>query len=278
MGANRTAPARGRAPQRRPGRKRRDDRACLNGILGWDDELRAINQAQALGFYARLFVQAGMPHSDPATTQYERSNGSLTLTMMAPAKVGLPYGSLPRLLLAWLTTEAVRTKEPHLVLGNTLRAFLDQLGLSSTGGKRGDITRLRNQMRRLFSSSEGQTLPSVSRQRPKGGPQRNVGVERVTFNQYRTPYVILVVLCALLATVIPFTLFGESSTLERLVWGGLEVLTLSFVPAFAKFAQFPVSLDVGARGIELVHRRGGYGYLGAQSNGPKSSDTKASRS
>jgi hypothetical protein len=150
----------------------------------------------------------------------------------------------------------VRTKEPHLVLGNTLRAFLDQLGLSSTGGKRGDITRLRNQMRRLFSSSEGQTLPSVSRQRPKGGPQRNVGVERVTFNQYRTPYVILVVLCALLATVIPFTLFGESSTLERLVWGGLEVLTLSFVPAFAKFAQFPVSLDVGARGIELVHRRG----------------------
>ena len=137
----------------------------------WDEELRAINQAQALGFYARLFVQAGMPHSDPATTQYERSNGSLTLTMMAPAKVGLPYGSLPRLLLAWLTTEAVRTKEPHLVLGNTLRAFLDQLGLSSTGGKRGDITRLRNQMRRLFSSSVNCTYDG-----PNGWAMANVNV------------------------------------------------------------------------------------------------------
>jgi hypothetical protein len=109
--------------------------------------------AGALGFYARLFVQAGMPHTDPHTPQHVRSNGALTLTMMAPPVVGLPYGSLPRLLLTWLTTEAVRHKERRLVLGNTLRAFMGQLGLNPSGGRRGDITRLRNQMRRLFASS-----------------------------------------------------------------------------------------------------------------------------
>ena len=29
---------------------------------------------------------------------------------------GLPYGTVPRLLLAWLTTEAVRTRERELIL------------------------------------------------------------------------------------------------------------------------------------------------------------------
>ena len=82
-----------------------------------------------------------MPHSGPKVDRFERSNGQLRLRMVALGDDGLPYGSIPRLLLAWLTTEAVRTKERRLVLGNTLRAFLEQLGLSSTGGKRGDITR-----------------------------------------------------------------------------------------------------------------------------------------
>jgi hypothetical protein len=119
----------------------------------YQQEVRDAVAAGALGFYARLFVQAGMPHTDPHTPQHVRSNGALTLTMMAPPIVGLPYGSLPRLLLTWLTTEAVRHKQRRLVLGNTLRVFMGQLGLNPSGGRRGDITRLRNQMRRLFASS-----------------------------------------------------------------------------------------------------------------------------
>ena len=67
--------------------------------------------------------------------------------------MGLPYGTYPRLLLTWLTTEAVRTKTPELVLGPTLSGFMGQLGLLSTGGRWGTISRLRDQMRRLFSST-----------------------------------------------------------------------------------------------------------------------------
>jgi len=67
--------------------------------------------------------------------------------------VGLPYGSYPRLLLSWITTEAVRTRSPVLEFGPTLAAFLEALGLLSTGGKEGTIPRLRNQIERLFSSS-----------------------------------------------------------------------------------------------------------------------------
>lgn len=109
--------------------------------------------AGAIGFMGRALAQATMPHKKQKTNEFVRKNGLLTLTMLAPSSVGLPYGSIPRLLMMWLTTEAVRTKERELVLGKTLREFMGQLGLQATGGRWGSITSLKEQMRRLFSAS-----------------------------------------------------------------------------------------------------------------------------
>jgi hypothetical protein len=92
-----------------------------------------------------------MPHAPSEATEFVRRNGAFTLTMFARRDVGLPYGSVPRLLMAWLTTEAVRTKEPVLTLGPTLSSFMAELDLVPTGGRWGTITRLRGQTRRLFS-------------------------------------------------------------------------------------------------------------------------------
>ena len=109
--------------------------------------------AGMMGYMARAMVQATMPHSRPATNEFTRKNGNFTLTMLCPSKIGLPYGSIPRLLLAWITTEAVRTQDKTLVLGDTLSSFLRELDLARQGGIHGDITRLRNQMRKLFAST-----------------------------------------------------------------------------------------------------------------------------
>jgi hypothetical protein len=73
--------------------------------------------------------------------------------MMAPPKVGLSYGVIPRLLMAWLTTEAVRLRSRDLILGESLSDFMRQLGMVPTGGRWGTITRLREQTRRLFTCS-----------------------------------------------------------------------------------------------------------------------------
>jgi hypothetical protein len=54
--------------------------------------------------------------------------------------------------MAWLTTEAVRTRERELVLGESLSDFLRQLGLIPSGGAWGSITRLKEQAKRLFHS------------------------------------------------------------------------------------------------------------------------------
>ena len=65
----------------------------------------------------------------------------------------LPYGNIPRLLLAWVCSEAVRTQRRELVLSRSLYEFMHKLGIDSqSGGARGNRTRLRNQMDRLFAA------------------------------------------------------------------------------------------------------------------------------
>src|SRR5688572_12033672 len=115
-------------------------------------EARNAKEANTIAFMARALVMATLLDSKPNEPIFERRNGNYTLTMMANPKFGLPYGSLPRLLLAWMTREAKRTKSPVLYLGRTFSLFLRTLKLTQSGGKRGDATRLRDQMIRLFST------------------------------------------------------------------------------------------------------------------------------
>jgi hypothetical protein len=112
-------------------------------------------------FMARQLVQATLPHKNPGNVQaWSRKNGDLTMTIRPgwdekkEKTIGFPYGAIPRLLLFWITTEAIRNKNPRIELGNNLAQFMDTLGLNSRGGgKRSDVKRLQNQMIRLFQSS-----------------------------------------------------------------------------------------------------------------------------
>lgn len=108
-------------------------------------------EAGALGYMARVLVQATLPHSKVKGNEFVRTNGRFTLSLMAPSKIGLPYGSIPRILIAWIGTEAVKTQSRNLTLGNNLSMFMSNLDLIPTGGRWGTITRLRDQMKRLFS-------------------------------------------------------------------------------------------------------------------------------
>lgn len=130
-------------------------------ILDAAVEIQMEPNATEMAFMARALVQATLPHSDPgAVPIWGRSNGRLTLTIKPdweldpktnqPRSVGIPYGTIPRLLLFWITTEAVKTKSRRLELGDSLSAFMRELGLTATGGRWGSIPRLREQMNRLF--------------------------------------------------------------------------------------------------------------------------------
>ena len=103
-----------------------------------------------LGFMARLMALCSLPRSNPGNRhQYKRVNGPYRLYMQAGPETKLPFGNLPRLILAWVSTEAVRTQSPVLSLGKSLSEFMRVLGVYDSSGR--TQTRLRNQMKRLFS-------------------------------------------------------------------------------------------------------------------------------
>ena len=102
-----------------------------------------------LGFMARIMALCSLPRTNPGDRlQYKRVNGPYKLIIIAGGDNKLPYGNIPRLLLAWVCTEAVRTQSRVLILGDSVSAFMRTLGIYSTSGEK--YTRLRNQMRRLF--------------------------------------------------------------------------------------------------------------------------------
>ena len=103
-----------------------------------------------LGFMARTIALCSLPRSNPGNRlQYKRVNGPFTLYMTASGGGKLPFGNLPRLILAWVCSEAVRTQSRVLVLGDSLSEFMRKLDVYSSSGRK--HTRLRNQMKRLFA-------------------------------------------------------------------------------------------------------------------------------
>ena len=115
------------------------------------DQLVAASEADPdLGFMARTMALCSLPRTNPGNRLlYKRVNGPFTLYMQAGPEYKLPFGHLPRLLMAWISTEAVQTQSRVLVLGKSLSDFMRALGIySSERGKA--YTRLRNQMERLF--------------------------------------------------------------------------------------------------------------------------------
>ena len=104
------------------------------------------------GFMARTMALCSLPRSNPGNRlQYKRVNGRYTLIMYSSGQYKLPFGNLPRLILAWVCTEAVRTQSRVLVLGRSLSEFMRALGVYDSSGR--TQTRLRNQMKRLFGCS-----------------------------------------------------------------------------------------------------------------------------
>ena len=128
---------------------------ALHHFTRFDQVNQLVSASEAepdLGFMARLLTLCSLPRTNPGDRhQYKRVNGPYTLIMTATGDHKLPYGTLPRLLMAWVSTEAVRTQSPVISLGDSLSEFMRTLGIYSSDGKA--YTRLHDQMDRLFNAS-----------------------------------------------------------------------------------------------------------------------------
>jgi hypothetical protein len=130
------------------------------------EDLQNSHSEASKGYVARRLVQATLPHSKVDGASFQRTNGVFTLSINNTHK-GLPYGTYPRLILAWLSTEVARTKSREVILGDSLTDFMRQIGLHISGGKRGTHERFREQLERLFTSTISIAYSSASEARFK---------------------------------------------------------------------------------------------------------------
>ena len=110
-------------------------------------------------YYTPLLIQCTLPHSDPETRDWIKNNGNYTLIISSGVDkdgnpIGIPYGSFPRLTLAYIITEVTKTRERRIELTSNFGTFLKEIGY--TGNLRGNIRpakSIQNQLVRLLTSN-----------------------------------------------------------------------------------------------------------------------------
>ena len=108
-------------------------------------------------FLHTVMCQVGMPRRPTKERVFERQNGPFGMLLEAGKLFDgmewvpqpLPYGTLPRLIMVHLSSEAIRTQNRQVELGDSMRQFLLRLGIQTNGGERGGYLMLRRQMQAL---------------------------------------------------------------------------------------------------------------------------------
>ncbi len=111
-----------------------------------------------------VLALCGLPYRDPGPVrEFSRSYGRNSLNLIAGRikdpetgafePQGLPYGPKARLVLLHLCTEAVRQRSPTVKVAETLSGFMREMGFAVTGGERGTLRQVKEQLNRLAACS-----------------------------------------------------------------------------------------------------------------------------
>jgi hypothetical protein len=108
-------------------------------------------------FLHTVMCQVGMPRRATTERTFERTSGHISMLLEAGRAWDgkqwidqpLPYGTTPRLVMVHLSSEAIRTQNRTVEIGNSIRQFLLTLGIGDGGGPRGGYTVFKKQMEAL---------------------------------------------------------------------------------------------------------------------------------
>ena len=128
------------------------------------DAAQELLQAQDVGYTSKLFVQALFPYRKTDSKERVLQNGDGKIVIYSGE--GLPYGKYPRLIMAYIITRTVKNagrlkdgkinheEALHIPLGHSMNQFLQAIGIGQrgTGGSKGTLTIVREQLLRLADS------------------------------------------------------------------------------------------------------------------------------
>jgi hypothetical protein len=113
--------------------------------------------AEDLDYVHTVFTSVYLPVRDPGPLKvWDRRSGQHHLRIEAGSvwseakaqyvELGLPFGARGRLVMIYLTSQAVKTNSPEIEVGDSLRAFVRRLGIGTDGKAVGGV---KEQLRRL---------------------------------------------------------------------------------------------------------------------------------
>lgn len=133
-----------------------------------------------VGYTTRVLVQALFPYRKPEAKEIVARAGNTEITIYSPK--GLPYGKYPRLIMAYLITQAVKRKNlpedeaRRIPLGSSMNDFMELMGLTTrgTGGATGSLKTVREQIKRLATSAI--TIEKIYTDNPDRDTLTNVSI------------------------------------------------------------------------------------------------------
>lgn len=107
-----------------------------------------------MAFSHAILCQVGLPRAQIAEREFMRRSGDAWLSVQAgyldegngPVAQPVPYGVMPRLALAWVSTYAKRHKTREVPIGDSAAQFLRLVGMDTQGAR---YKTLRTQMHAL---------------------------------------------------------------------------------------------------------------------------------
>lgn len=110
-----------------------------------------------MAFTHAVLCQVGLPRAKVEGREFMRQSGAAWVNVQAgyldegkgPVLQPIPYGVMPRLGLAWVSTFAVRNKEREIPIGDSAAEFLRLMGMESDGRR---YATLRKQMHALAAA------------------------------------------------------------------------------------------------------------------------------
>ena len=105
--------------------------------LGFD-----VTQNDNPTFVAKGLALSFLPHKSHAdengnfATHYQHKTAQVELNMFAPPSVGVPFGPLARLILAYLAEHAVKTHSRFIVLDDSISRMLERFGMFNNSKNR----------------------------------------------------------------------------------------------------------------------------------------------
>jgi len=110
-----------------------------------------------MAFTHAVLCQVGLPRSKVDGREFMRQSGAAWVNVQAgyldegrgPVLQPIPYGVMPRLALAWVSTYAVRNHEREIPIGDSAAQFLELMGMGDDGRR---YASLRKQMHALAAA------------------------------------------------------------------------------------------------------------------------------